>query len=381
VRVTLLDPSAYTPQYDHGLARGLAQAGAEVRLVTSRYLWSEMPPAEGFELVESFYPRAMRASRGALARKALKLAEHPSGMLALRRAAGEADVHHWQWLAMEPLDTLVLPRPRTRVLTLHNARKGTLQSVRLRDRFERIATALQRRIVRQMDAVVVHTREGVAYVEEELGMPAGRTHRIPHGALDYLTRLPGERPLPPELAAVEGPVILMFGIVRPYKGLEVLLDAFRGLRGAELWVVGRSAMPMAPFHEQAGRAEGRVRFVTRHVEDEEVPALFRRADVVALPYRSIDQSGVLQTALAFGKPVVMSAVGGFPEVVQEHGAGMLVPPGDAVALAEALQTLLDDEERRAELGAAAAAAAAGPYSWEEIGRRTLALYRSLNSPA
>ena len=379
VRVKLLDPSAYTPQYDHGLARGLAAAGAEVQLVTSRYLWSEMPPAEGFEVVESFYTRAMAADRGVLARKALKVAEHPADMLALRGPAGAADVHHWQWLAVEPLDTVLLPRAPARVLTLHNARKGTLQSVRLRDRFERVSTALQRRIVHQMDAVVVHTREGIAYLEDELGLPPGRAHHIPHGALDYLTRLPRERPLPEPLADVEGPVILMFGVVRPYKGLELLLEAFRELDGAELWVVGRAGMPMDAFHEQARRAPGTVRFITRHVEDEEVPALFRRADVVALPYRSIDQSGVLQTALAFGKPAVMTAVGGLPEVVEEHGAGVLVEPGNPEAFAEALRALLGDPQRREALSAAAAAAAAGPYSWEEIGRRTLALYRSLNS--
>jgi glycosyltransferase involved in cell wall biosynthesis len=378
VRVQLLDPSAYTPQYDHGLARGLAAAGADVRLITSRYLWSPMPAPEGFELDEAFYPRAMARSRGALARKALKLAEHVPGMLRVRREAERADVQHWQWLAVELLDTLLLPRPPVRVLTLHNARKGTLQSVRLRDRFEGAATALQRRLAHQMDAVVVHTREGVAYLEQELGLPPGRAHHIPHGALDYLTRLPSERPLPPELAAVEAPVVLMFGIVRPYKGLEVLLEAFRELAGAELWVVGRADMPMGPFHEQARAAAGRVRFVTRHVDDDELPALFRRADVVALPYRSIDQSGVLQAALAFGKPVVMSAVGGFPEVA-EHGAGVLVPPGDPAALTAALAELLEDERRREDLAAAARAAAAGPYSWEEIGRRTLALYRSLDS--
>jgi glycosyltransferase involved in cell wall biosynthesis len=88
---------------------------------------------------------------------------------------------------------------------------------------------------------------------------------------------------------------------------------------------------------------------------------------------------VLYTALAFGKPIVASAVGGFPEVLGEHGAGRLVPPGDPGALAAALQELLGDDAERERLGAAAAAAAAGPYSWDEVAKRTLALYERLRA--
>ena len=74
----------------------------------------------------------------------------------------------------------------------------------------------------------------------------------------------------------------------------------------------------------------------------------------------IEQSGVLYTALAFGKPIVASAVGGFTEVGERDRALRLVPPGDPAALAEALAELLADPEARAALAAAAAAAATGP---------------------
>ena len=95
-------------------------------------------------------------------------------------------------------------------------------------------------------------------------------------------------------------------------------------------------MDVEPLRE-ARRAtrRGRVRFVTRFVEDAEIPAIFRRADLVVLPYRDAEHSGVLYTGLAFGKPMVLSAVGGFPEVA-EHGAARLVPPEDPAALAAAL---------------------------------------------
>jgi len=119
--------------------------------------------------------------------------------------------------------------------------------------------------------------------------------------------------------------------------------------------------------------------VPRFVTDPEIPAYFRRADLVVLPYRQIDQSGVLYTALAFGAPLVLSAVGGFVEVAEEHGAGRLVPPGDAEALADALRSLLADPSERERIGAAAALAAAGPYSWDAVAERTLALYAALGA--
>ncbi|HZO06340.1 MAG TPA: glycosyltransferase, partial [Solirubrobacterales bacterium] len=211
-----------------------------------------------------------------------------------------------------------------------------------------------------------------------------KVHVIPHGAFDYLTRLPEEKPLPEELQGAKGPVILCFGLIRPYKGTEVLLEAFRRLGetaaggDAELWIVGNPRMDTGPLEELAAAAPGRVRFVTRFVEESEIPAIFRRADVVALPYLDAEHSGVLYTGLAFGKPLVLSAVGGFPEVAAT-GAARLVPPGDAEALAATLAELAGDEAARAELGAAATRAAAGPYSWDEAARLTLDLYRELQS--
>jgi glycosyltransferase involved in cell wall biosynthesis len=135
-------------------------------------------------------------------------------------------------------------------------------------------------------------------------------------------------------------------------------------------------MDVAPLRALAAEAGGRVRFVTRFVDDAEIPALFRAADVVALPYLDAEHSGVLYTGLAFGKPLILSAVGGFPEVAAT-GAGRLVAPGDVAALAAALEELAGDAGARAELAAAAQHAAAGPFSWEQAARLTLDLYREL----
>jgi glycosyltransferase involved in cell wall biosynthesis len=233
-----------------------------------------------------------------------------------------------------------------------------------------------RRVFGGMDAVVAHSEHSAARLRDDVGLDPAKVRVIPHGAFDYLTKLPEEKPLPPELEGAEGPVVLSFGLLRPYKGIEDLLEAFRRIDGAELWIVGNPRMDVTALQKLAAEAGGRVRFVTRFVDEAEIPAIFRRADLVVLPYLDAEHSGVLYTALAFGKPLVLSAVGGFPEVA-ETGAARLVPPGDTAALADTLDELIRDEDARAELAAAATRAAVGPFSWDEAARRTLDLYREL----
>jgi glycosyltransferase involved in cell wall biosynthesis len=135
-------------------------------------------------------------------------------------------------------------------------------------------------------------------------------------------------------------------------------------------------MPRMDIAALRAQAPPSVRWVPRFIADDEIAAYFERADVVVLPYREIDQSGVLFTALAFGAPLLLSDVGGFGEVA-EHGAAALVRPGDAGSLAAGLGSMLGDPGKRAGLAAAARRAAAGPYSWDEIARRQLELYARL----
>jgi glycosyltransferase involved in cell wall biosynthesis len=364
MRVHVVDPPAFTPPYDRALCAALAAAGAEVELVTSRFEYGPVAAPEGYEVTELFYRRSTERGLEARGRRGLRLAEHVPGMRRLRTHAAAADVVHLQWLSVPDLDRFLLP-PRPRAFTVHYPLPA---SPRARKR--------QRTLLSRMDALIAHSEHGAADLRELVADPS-RVHRIPHGAFDQLTRLPDERPLPAELAAVTGPVILCFGLIRPYKGVDVLIEAFRAVEGAELWIVGMPRMDLAPLRALADRCSATVRFVDRFITDPEIPAYFRRADVVALPYRAIEQSGVLYTALAFGNAIVASAIGGFTEIGERDGALRLVPPGDPDALAAALSELVGDPDRRAELAAAAKRAAAGPYSWPEIAARTLDLYRGL----
>ena len=365
MRAHVVDPSAFTPAYDHALCASLARAGAEVELITSRFAYGSVPPPHGYAVREAFYTH-VRGAPGSRLRRAGKLIEHVPDMLRYRRTARAAAISHFQWLTMQWLDADLLP-DRPTVLTAHD----------LLPREPRPGQAwAQRRLYQAVDAIVVHSEYGRGQLVDALGVDSSKVHVIHHGAFEHLTRQPAEVRLPDQLSGVSGSVVLCFGLLRPYKGLGTLLEAWRGVEGAELWIVGRPRMPLPPLRALAPPG---VRFVPRFVSDAELPAYFRRADIVVLPYsrtERFDQSGVLATALAFAKPTLLTEVGGFPEVAAT-GAAQLVAPDDPDALRQALSGLIADAGARARLSAAARVAAAGPYSWDDAAQRTLAVYRSV----
>jgi glycosyltransferase involved in cell wall biosynthesis len=361
MRVRIVDPPAYTPPYDHALCAALADAGAAVELVTSEFRHGPRPAPRGYVLRDHFYRLG-----GPLP---LKLAQHPLDMLRLRRLPA-VDVTHFQWLPIQALDRHLLP-PGPTVLTAHDViprepRPGQLGALG--------------KTYDAVDAVVVHSRNGRRVLIDALAVDPAKVHVIPHGVFEHLTAVPGARPLPPELAAVERPVVLQFGLMRPYKGIDLMLEGFAAADpDAELWLVGAARMDTAPLKALArdlGIAE-RVRWVERFVGDDELGAFFERADVVALPYREIDQSGVLFTALAFGKPLLLTRVGGFGEIADDHHAALAVEPHDLTALAHGLATLLGDAAERERLATAARSLAGGALSWRSVAGETLALYDSL----
>lgn len=406
MRVDILDPPAYSLPYDGALAQALAAQGAEVRLLTSRFAYGEPPPAYGYIRAEAFYRHA-RGRAGSPLRAFGRRAEHPLDIWRYQRYAdgpgrrdghgrpgspGRPDVAHFQWLALPRLDLRLMPHRCPVVLTIHDP----LERGRVPGRHAPIPAEAFRRV----DAVIVHSAYARDQVIARHGLEPAKVHVIRHGVLASAPDPPVPRgapdpddaldpdgapdpddALPPELRDRDDgrPVVLSYGLLRPYKGLATLLAAWRETEtDAQLWVVGRAMMDLdAPRRV----APASVSFLPRFVTAAEERALLRRADIVVLPYERSDRfgfSGVLATALGAGRAIVLSDVGGLRDVA-DAGAAELVPAGEAAALGAALRGLLDDPARREELAAAARAAAAGDYSWDTIARQTLALYQAVTA--
>jgi glycosyltransferase involved in cell wall biosynthesis len=138
-----------------------------------------------------------------------------------------------------------------------------------------------------------------------------------------------------------GRTILFFGIVRPYKGLDVLLEAMPIVLGqvdCELIIAGEFYEPVDKYLNSIRRLglEPYVKVSDKYVPNEEIPQLLERVDVLALPYRDATQSGVLRMAVSSGLPVVASNVGAFADEIVDGVTGLLVKPGDPNSLARAL---------------------------------------------
>ena len=150
-----------------------------------------------------------------------------------------------------------------------------------------------------------------------------------------------------EIGEGEGPLLLFFGLIRPYKGLRHLIEAMPsigGRTGARLLVVGEFYEDSEPYFELAEKlgVSNRIGFVDRYIANEEVAAYFTAADLVMLPYISATQSAIAQVAVAFDRPMIATRVGGLPEVVSEEKTGFIVPPADPEGMADAVSRFFDE---------------------------------------
>jgi len=252
---------------------------------------------------------------------------------AARRAAGDADLVHAHWL---PAGAVALTTGKPFVLQLW----GT--DVELARR----ARAVARTIVSRARLVICASS---ALGEDARLLGARVVRLIPSGV--ELPAAPGDEAEPPE--------VLYAGRLSPEKGILELVEAAHGMN---LVVAGDG-----PLRGQVPDALG---FVPHH----ELQALYARAAVVACPSHREGFGVACAEAMAHGKPVVASAVGGLLDLVEDGETGLLVPPRDVPRLRAALQHVLDDANLRRRLGAAARARAQDRLAWDRVTALTIAAY-------
>lgn len=202
--------------------------------------------------------------------------------------------------------------------------------------------SLARIVFRRAQGFIVLSEEDFALLRRALPQAYIRGTTLPgleifEGAQVDLLEARSQLGLP-----AQAPVLLFFGFVRRYKGLRYLLHALPQVRASfpdvQLLVVGEFWEDERPYHELIsglGLNEC-VHLVNRYVPNEETGLYFSAADVVTLPYLEASQSGVVQMAFAFGRPVITTKVGGLAETVEHNHSGLIVPPADSEALAEAI---------------------------------------------
>lgn len=380
--VTVLDPGNYTPDYCENLCRSLASLGAKVELITSRPLFEGVDPAPGGEFVVQhlFFRLAARSAfrRRKALRQVIKILSYPAGLwrtwIALKdRPPG---VLHVQWALLPLLDALLLHKLRIRgwriIFTGHEVISDAQDVVR------RLQLPL---FYRELDSVIVHS-EGLAQQLRRyqnhpsiVVIPEGVIPAAADNGLPDRTELRGNLGL-----AATDPVFLFFGQIKPYKGLETLLQAWSsvvaGCPSARLLIAGEPMQDMRRIDELMSAPQIRGSIVARlaYVPRQDVPLYFCAADAVVLPYHRISMSGVIPLAWRFRLPAIASAVGGLPEAIRDGETGWLVEPGSVTDLARALNEALANRARLESMGQRAHDLYAPGRSWHDAAEATMALY-------
>ena len=378
--------------YAFQLCRAMASLGADVTLITARgYELADLPHSFRVEAtIDLWDPKpAGRRSTSPLAVAGRKL-----------RRVGRAVRHYREWLRqirriakLKPdlviigdirfpfdLFPLVLMRRKAKrfVDLCHNVHPyttggGVFDRSRWRHWF-------YRRIYHLFDRVFVHFERNRKEFLASFGVPAKRVGVIVHGNEEIFRDLarPGftAAALRQRLGidATEK-IVLFFGTLASYKGVDLLLDAFPSIHqatGARLVIAG---FPGPDFdlraHQERVRELVPITWVPEYIDSAEVAAWMGLASVIVFPYRDIYQSGALHVPQTFGVPIVASAIGAMRDVIEDGVSGLLVPPEDRAALADAVTRLLQDRGLAQRLGARAAADAQGPFAWTTVAHALL----------
>jgi glycosyltransferase involved in cell wall biosynthesis len=386
IKVFVMDLWCYTPQYDRYFCESLPSVNINVTL------GSVCP----YQDLEYFARHGLRNDPGLLdlvpkirisndtVRRVLMLIESCVNMAALlvRFSVSKPDIIHVQWTPLVkkvPFELWLLKFAKRLgiklVYTVHNLLphdSGT--------RF----LSLFKRTYSEMDALICHTEEAKNHLVHEFLVDPQRIWVIPHGPLlhdlkrDSIQVAKSRLGLPADV-----PLVLWQGFIRPYKGLDFLLQAWRkiaarGLR-ASLLIAGTGEREMLEdLQEQVTRLglQESVRLDLRFVPDKELATYYEAADILTYPYRDVTTSGALMTALTYNKAIVATNLPGFREILRDKANALLIDYGDVDSLANSLAILIREPEERRRL-AAGLTALSDFNKWDRIAKETRQCYAAV----
>jgi glycosyltransferase involved in cell wall biosynthesis len=316
---------------------------------------------------------------------------HPSSWSISRHvllfAAGRrADVLHIDDVDVSPRLALALPMQRRPpiVMSVHDPEPHSGEEDWRKKLARRLAYPVTDRFVLYSAAAKAefarrHGLDAEAIVVARLGVySVFREWLAENGGRVRFSEDPRENRTRPRFSA---PTVMFFGRISPYKGLDVFYEAAiliaKRLPSVKFVVAGRPIEGYTPPVPPRLDGASAVEVLQRYLTSAETARLFQRASVVACPYRDATQSGVVLTAYAFRVPVVAAAVGGMPEYVVPEKTGLLVPVGDARAIADAAVRVLSDDAFARRLREGTAAAENGELSWRNTASVLLETYEQI----
>ncbi|MGV8078116.1 MAG: glycosyltransferase family 4 protein [Methanosarcina sp.] len=269
-------------------------------------------------------------------------------------------VHAYRFLKMQKPNIIVLQWWTSSVAHMHlllrlfssftNRPKIIIEFHEVVDPFEesilpiRLYSKITGKVLRKnLDAYITHSESDKQLVSDRYAIDPEKIHVIPLGLFDQYGELLNEKEAKGILSISEEFTILSFGLIRKYKGIPYLIRAFEQLPSeilekSRLLIVGEVWEDRKELLDQIKTSPLRekITLVDEYVSDEKVNVYFSAADVVVLPYLRASQSGIAHIAMSFGKPVVVSEVGGLKESMAGYKGTFFVPPGDVESIRKAV---------------------------------------------
>lgn len=387
-RVFMMDLWATVPYYTAYLSRALLQEGVDLTVGSiSYYLDPTCFSSRGIKLHPGLLDVVGKFRLPRLPRRIFKLLESILNLsaLTLRFFLSPPDILHVQFLPMllsrMPLDLWFVRfcsrRGSKIVLTVHDLLPhdtGEAHKQTFHDLYQAV------------DGIICHSDNIKTRLGIEFSMPPEKIAVIPHGPFFYdLPPTNSEQTLQ-SFGLEPGKLLVLWqGIIFPYKGVDLLLNAWQHVEAHDnsacLLIIGTGSSELAEqireqiSHLKLKRAKLHLRFITT----EELVALYRAADVVVYPYRAITTSGALATGLALGKTIVASNLPVFRELLTDRENALLVDPENSTELAASLTELCENLSLRQQLTANIKAMNFGDQSWFSIAERTKNFYLAIRS--
>jgi glycosyltransferase involved in cell wall biosynthesis len=389
--VFMMDLWATVPYYTAYLSKALLKEGVNLTVGSiTYYLDPGCFSARGIKVDPGLLDVVGRYRLSRVPRRVLKLLESLLNLSALtvRFFISRPDVIHVQFLPMfkwrVPLDLWFVEFCQWRgskiVLTVHD-----LLPHDTGEAYKRTFDGLYRMV----DAIICHSDHVQARLEAEFFMPKEKISVIPHGPFFYDLPAFGDEQILRSFELEKDQVLVLWqGIIFPYKGIDLLLQAWKQVEAvvdnACLVIAGTGATEfLNEIRTQVKDLDlKRVKMHFRFISTEELVALYRASSVVVYPYRAITTSGALATGLALGKAIVASDLPVFRELLTNGENAFLVDPQSSAELAGAVIALAQDRALREQFAQRVQEMDFGDQSWLSIAKKTIQTYESvLSSPA
>jgi glycosyltransferase involved in cell wall biosynthesis len=380
----LIDPCQYTPNYNNCLLDALVKKGTRIVYATTVFPHAESPVPEEVEVRYCFFYLARAVGRitsSHILRRILRAIEYPADLLFLiiHVLIKRIKLIHYMWPVLPAMDLLairILKCIGCRVIyTAHNPFPHEFKTSHLKT-FPRI--------YQEVDHIIAPTNFTRNEIVKHAGIEYDKISIIGLGDSDYvLSKYESNEQLADLVRSkAEGKRVLTFlGIIRPYKGLEYFIKAFRPIKQLKpdsFFLIAGSAR--FESQEQLNELISRscnpedLQVDLRYLPLSDIKAYLSVTDVLIQPYISASQSANTVMAYSFGIPVISTDVGGLGEMVKDGETGYVIPPRDPQAIAEAVKRCFEKDNYE-KLSRNAKRLAAEEYNWNDIADRTLSVYK------